>query len=149
MSVDHSVQLVPQSQAMSCWAASTAMMIGFRDSQSYPEEAVLEQFREFGANGADEAECQQLAYRLGFNVLPNQCATPEAWEEMLGRGPIMVGSPTHVIVVAGISGDGTPEGTQFHILDPARGDSWGAFMDVESQYELNPAAGYDTNLFQW
>ncbi|MDX6233921.1 MAG: hypothetical protein QOH68_2998, partial [Nocardioidaceae bacterium] len=28
MAVDHSVQLVPQTQAMSCWAASTAMMLG-------------------------------------------------------------------------------------------------------------------------
>ena len=31
----------------------------------------------------------------------------------------------------------------------ATGDSWGSNMNVEQQYELNPASGYDTNLFQW
>lgn len=149
MSIDHQVELVPQTQAMSCWAASTAMMLGYRNNQSYPEAAVLEQFREFGTNGADEGECQRLAYTLGFNVLPNQCATPDGWEQMLARGPIMVGTPTHVFVMAGIYGDSTHEGSQFHILDPARGDMWAQYVDVESQYELNPEHGYDTNLFQW
>jgi ABC-type bacteriocin/lantibiotic exporter with double-glycine peptidase domain len=149
MSVDHSVQYVPQTQQMSCWAASTAMMLGWRNNQSYPESAVLEQFREFGVDGANDSECEQLARTLGMNIMVNQCAMPEEWERQLGPGPIMVGSPTHVIVVAGITGDGTPEGSSFHVLDPARGDSWVPFMDVESQYELNPSAGYENNLFQW
>jgi ABC-type bacteriocin/lantibiotic exporter with double-glycine peptidase domain len=149
MSVDHSVELVMQTQQMSCWAASTAMMLGYKNNQSYPESAVLQQFAEFGADGADEGECKQLAFRLGFNVLPNQCSTPEGWEQLLGGGPIMVGTPSHVFVLAGIYGDGTDAGTQFHVLDPARGDIWPYYADVESQYELNPAAGYDTNLFQW
>ena len=149
MAIDHEVYWQPQSQNMSCWAASTAMMIGYRDQVSYPESEVLKQFADFGVDGADDSECAQLAYQLGFTILPNQCALPEAWEQMLQRGPIMVGSPTHVIVVAGISGDGTPEGSHFHVLDPARGDFWGPYMDVETQYELNPDAGYENNLFQW
>jgi ABC-type bacteriocin/lantibiotic exporter with double-glycine peptidase domain len=149
MTVDHSVQYQQQTQAMSCWAASTAMMLGWKNNQSYPESAVLEQFRSFGVDGADDAECEQLARTLGMTILTNQCAMPEEWERQLSSGPIMVGSPTHVIVVAGITGDGTPDGSQFHVLDPARGDSWRGFMEVESAYELNPSAGYNNNLFQW
>ena len=91
MSSDYFIEHVPQTQQMSCWAASTAMMLGYRDGQSYPESAVLEQFRDFGVDGADENECQQLAFRLGFNVVTNACRTALGWAELLDHGPVMVG----------------------------------------------------------
>ena len=56
MGSDYFVEHVPQTQQMSCWAASTAMMLGYKNNQSYPESAVLQQFRDFGADGADEGE---------------------------------------------------------------------------------------------
>jgi ABC-type bacteriocin/lantibiotic exporter with double-glycine peptidase domain len=150
MGSDYSVQHVPQTQAMSCWAASTAMMIGYRDNQSYPESAVLQQFKDFGADGADEGECQQLAYRLGFTIVQNACRNAQGWAQMLERGPVMVGSPTHVIVIAGISGEDDDSHAQLKILDPAAsGEQWGGYQAIEQQYELNPDAGYDSNLFQW
>lgn len=150
MGSDYSVQHVPQTQAMSCWAASTAMMLGYRNNQSYPESEVLQQFKDFGADGADEGECQQLAYRLGFNIVQNACRNAQGWAQMLERGPVMVGSPTHVIVIAGINGEDDDSHAQLKILDPAAsGEQWGGYQAIEQQYELNPDAGYDSNLFQW
>lgn len=125
------------------------MMLGYKNNQSYPESAVLEQFRDFGADGADEGECQQLAYRLGFNVVANACRNAKGWAQMLERGPVMVGSPTHVIVIGGIENEDDDGNARLKILDPARGEYWGGYREVEQQYELNPDSGYDTNLFQW
>jgi ABC-type bacteriocin/lantibiotic exporter with double-glycine peptidase domain len=150
MSTEYSVEFVPQTQAMSCWAASTAMMLGYRNNQSYPESAVLAQFKEFGADGADEGECQQLAYRLGFNIVVNACRNAQGWAQMLERGPVMVGSPTHVIVIAGVNNEDDDSQAQLKILDPAStGEQWGGYQAIEQQYELNPDSGYDSNLFQW
>jgi len=150
MSSDYPVQHVPQTQAMSCWAASTAMMLGYRNNQSYPEAAVLQQFRDFGTDGADENESQQLAYRLGFNVVENACRNAQGWADMLSHGPVMVGSPTHVIVIAGVDGEADDSQARLKILDPAQtGEYWGGYQAIEQQYELNPDAGFNTNLFQW
>jgi len=147
MSVDHYVHYLPQSQQMSCWAASTAMMLGWRKNQCYSEETVLEEFRAFGTDGADEDECRKLAITLGMEVLPEACRTPEGWEQVLTRGPVMVGIPGHFIVVAGIQGDGQAATTQMHVLDPARGESWWSYDQVEQQYELDADFGYDLLQF--
>jgi ABC-type bacteriocin/lantibiotic exporter with double-glycine peptidase domain len=150
MSADYFVSHVPQTQQMSCWAASTAMMIGYRDNQCYPEEAVLQQFAEFGIDGADNEECKKLASVLGLNVLPDQCSTAAAWDQMLQNGPIMVGTPTHVIVVAGVSGEDVDDTAQLKVHDPAQdGEYWGAYQAIEQGYETNPEHGYTVNLFQW
>lgn len=150
MSSDYFVEHIHQTQAMSCWAASTAMMLGYKNNQSYPESAVLQQFRDFGVDGADEGECQQLAYRLGFTVVENACRNAQGWAQVLDHGPVMVGSPTHVIVVAGVSGEDDDATARLKILDPAsNGEYWGGYQEIEQQYELNPDAGYNTNLFQW
>ena len=53
--IDHPVQYVAQSQQMSCWAASAAMMMGKSEAE------ILEQFKDFGDDGADEPECRTLA----------------------------------------------------------------------------------------
>lgn len=149
MGQDHFVPHVQQSQAMSCWAASTAMMLGYHRNQSYPEAEVLREFADFGIDGADNEECKQLASRLGIHVLPDQCNSPMAWDQMLARGPIMVGSPTHVIVIAGIR-DEESEHAHLKVHDPAQSaEYWGAYQDTERGYEMNPDAGYTVNLFQW
>jgi len=94
--LDHPVTYVHQSQPMSCWAASAAMMMGTTEAE------ILEQFAEFGDDGADEPECQALAQRLNMNILPEACRTADGWWQILGRGPVMVGIPDHFIVVGGI-----------------------------------------------
>ena len=150
MGSDYFVQHVPQTQQMSCWAASTAMMIGYHENQSYPESAVLERFRQFGVDGADNEECKTLANQVGLTVLSDACRNAQGWAEVLQRGPVMVGTPNHVLVVAGINGEDDDSSAQLKIVDPAEsGEYWGGYQDIEQQYELNPDAGYTVNLFQW
>jgi ABC-type bacteriocin/lantibiotic exporter with double-glycine peptidase domain len=144
MAVDYDVPYMAQSQQMSCWAAATAMMIGWRNNQCYSEQAVLDYFKEFGTDGMDADECKKLATSVGMNILAEMCRTPEGWENELQKGPVMVGIPGHWIVLAGISGDGTIEGTTMHILDPARGDSTVPYSKLESDYEMAPDFTCDT-----
>ena len=141
MTVDHTVHHVPQSQRMSCWAACTAMVIGWSRSQSYPEDAVLAEFPEF-IDGIDEEQGRELARRAGLTYIGEATYTPEGWEQILLRGPAIVDVPEHIIVVAGIAGDGTYEGSQVHVHDPARGERWVAF----DNFSLAVGGGSDFDL---
>jgi ABC-type bacteriocin/lantibiotic exporter with double-glycine peptidase domain len=134
--LEHPVTYVAQSKAMSCWAASAAMMM------NTTEAAILEQFAEFGDDGAQEPECRELASRLQMNILPEACRNADGWWQILGRGPVMVGIPDHFIVVAGIYTDDAGN-SQVHVYDPARGDYWSMLETVENGYEADWEFSYD------
>jgi ABC-type bacteriocin/lantibiotic exporter with double-glycine peptidase domain len=133
--LDHAVHYVAQSQPMSCWAASAAMMMGTSEAD------ILAQF-DFGDDGADEPECQKLAEKLGLNILNEICRTADGWWQILGRGPVMVGIPSHFIVVGGIYTDESGN-SQVHVYDPASGDYWSTLETVESGYEADWDFSYD------
>jgi ABC-type bacteriocin/lantibiotic exporter with double-glycine peptidase domain len=132
----HTVAHVPQSQTMSCWAASSAMLLGWRDSVCYTDETILEQFPQFGTDGQDEGECRVMVKDLGMFEHPEVCRTAEAWIQVLERGPVMVAIPGHWIVVAGIEGDET-NGYQMYVLDPGASEGWWTYEQVEQAYELD------------
>lgn len=133
---DESVSLVTQSTNNTCWAASAAMLLGTS------EEDVVSRVGNAGGDGADEPEMNTIAGQLGLNMPGGQCMGPDGWHQMLeSRGPIMVGIPGHYIVIAGISSDGSIENTQFHVYDPARGEFWMHFEQVNSAYEIDADAG--------
>jgi hypothetical protein len=43
-------------------------------------------------------------------------------------------------VVASIRGDGTAAGTEAYVLDPARGEAWMPYTNLEQLYEADPAS---------
>jgi hypothetical protein len=121
------------------------MVMSWSTGQSHSEDEILDQFRQFGTDGMDAGECLQLAQQLGMSVLPEMCRTPQAWDDALQRGPIMVGIPGHWIVLAGIGGDMTADATTVHILDPARGEFPSVpYTTLEEQYEMGPDFTCDT-----
>jgi hypothetical protein len=48
--------------------------------------------------------------------------------------------PGHYIVVSAMRGDGTPDGTQAYVLDPAASEGWEPFTRLEALYEADPAS---------
>jgi hypothetical protein len=48
--------------------------------------------------------------------------------------------PGHYIVVASIRGDGTAAGTEAYVLDPARGEAWMPYINLQQLYEADPAS---------
>lgn len=133
---DEPLSIVMQDTEHTCWAACCAMLLGSS------EEDVIEQVGDAGADGADEPEMNVIASKLGLNMPGGRCQGPDGWHEMMtNSGPIMVGIPQHYIVLAGIQSDGNVDNTHFHVYDPAVGESWMEFNDVNNAYEIDADAG--------
>ena len=134
----HSVNHQAQTQQMSCWAASAAMMTGKTEAE------ILEQFKDFGADGADEPECQRLAGDLSLTIVPEACRAGEGWWQLLGRGPVMVGIPGHFIVVSGIDYNEESQAYYLYVNDPGNASpDWRVLETVENGYEADWEFSYD------
>ena len=134
--IDWPLNYISQSQQMSCWAASAAMLTGRTEAD------ILADFSDFGSDGADEPECQALAQRLNLRIMPEACRNTDGWVQLLEGGPVMVGIPGHFIVVSGIYVDDDGN-AQVHVLDPAASDHWSVLETVESGYEADWEFSYD------
>jgi hypothetical protein len=141
VSESNTVSWVGQSAEFSCWAAAAAMMLGWRDRVCYASDAdIRARYADMGGDGTDPEEDVRLALGQGMAIEAAACRTPDAWAELLRRGPVMTTIPGHYILVSAISGDGTPEGTQAYVFDPARGEWWVPFSQLEQLYEEDPAS---------
>lgn len=106
------------------------------------EDDVVSRVGDAGGDGADGPEMNTIARELGLNMPGGVCMGPDGWYQMLSNsGPVMVGIPGHYIVITGISSDTTIEGTQLHVYDPARGEFWAPYADVEHSYEIDANSG--------
>jgi len=133
----YEVELVPQTTEVSCWAAATAMSIGWRDmvvlnpqeiadgvgywaqynNQNYRVDRILD------ANDLNMFEAWNLVPDTRFSFSLNDIA-----ELLWDFGPLWVASDEtllgdsthygHIRVICGIQGDGTPAGTLLFINDP-------------------------------
>ena len=141
MDVSNTVSWVGQSAEYSCWAAAGTMMLGWRDNVCYANDAdIRAAYHDMGGDGTDPDEDVRLALGQGMQVEGAACRTPEGWAELLQRGPVMTTIPGHYIVVTAISGDSTADGTSVYVLDPAAGESWWTYADLERLYEADPAS---------
>ena len=134
--VQYDVPLLGQQTGMSCWAASAAMVVAFRDQVSVdPLEIAMAGnptpasqvggYWEKYADGIDfsTATTDKLFSVWGLTSEPAQSLTIDGLRDMLLQyGPLWTGVANgvgaHVRVITGIVGDGTPEGTAVLINDP-------------------------------
>jgi len=123
----YEVQLIPQPDKKSCWAASMAMLVGYRRAVSItPESLAQEAGRSLRTSyGWDMLETVKNYFGFQEISLPSNASlypSPEQWQNWLkAYGPLWVttvGAPSHAIIVTGLSGDLTPNGTTISILNP-------------------------------
>ena len=116
----YNVPLIAQSTSMSCWAASMAMILGWRNSQSVSQLAVAmnmggPSYMPSFANGLNPND-RYILERNGFTLDDPMCYSAALIESMLeSYGPLWVASavPTaHIRVVTGLD-----KGV-LHINDP-------------------------------
>jgi N-acetylmuramoyl-L-alanine amidase len=120
----HEVPLVPQVTGMSCWAAGAAMLIGWRDSISVNPEEVARaagRWQEY-RDGLEPSDVEAFAarWRLRSQRLGTLTA-PVIHALLTANGPLWVGEASpglHVVVIAGMVGDGSDDGTELRIVDP-------------------------------
>lgn len=120
----HEVPLVHQLTGMSCWAAAAAMLVGWRDCVPIDPEQVARGAGRWQAyrDGLTPEDVYTLAHAWSLVVEPPRRYNVGDLRELLEQfGPLWVGEASpglHVVVIAGMSGDGTPEGTRLRIADP-------------------------------
>lgn len=120
----HEVPLVQQLTGMSCWAAAAAMVVGWRDCIDIDAEEVARGAGRWHSyrDGLEPHDVAAFARAWGLEVArPTQLSVPVIRDLLDRCGPIWVGEASpglHVVVVAGMHGDGSPDGTLVRIADP-------------------------------
>lgn len=122
------VEVIGQPDYTTCWATAAAMVVGWRDRVCIDVGAIQQMF---GANtglatnaGLSPNDRQKLADALGLVAEPPQSYTVDGFRGVLENyGPAWVGIRTddgwnHAVVVTGIYGDGSQDGTYVRIHDP-------------------------------
>lgn len=109
----HDVPLFPQTTGMSCWAASIAMILGWKNQQCIADVTIAANYG--GASylpsmqsGLDPND-RYILERNGFELDAPKCYTLDLVKQLIdGRGPLWVASAApapHIRVVRGYGGD--------------------------------------------
>ena len=129
----HNVQLIPQHTPSTCWSAALAMLLGVQASMLPGIARMDKQGGLFNDSELSKPEnTKKFADSYGLTLLHAQSWMPDGLANMLRtHGPLMMnllwnapkymagkGSPGHMLIIAGIRGDGSPEGTTLRIQDP-------------------------------
>jgi hypothetical protein len=137
--VPGTVPQVRQPKSMDCWATVTTMLVSWKQQSSTSIENVISAigpvYRDmFDRNtGLPTSETAAFFVAAGLQSEPAMNYTLEGWEGLLRRyGPLWVttderSGPSfslHARVMVGIEGDGTPEATTIHFIDPADGQAY-------------------------
>ncbi|WP_160714205.1 glycoside hydrolase family protein [Chitinophaga solisilvae] len=159
--VPGTVNPLRQPSGLVCWATVATMMISWRDQRSTPIETVigsigatwLEKFRNNRTLMAAEKESFLRAAGMDFEY--PQSLTIQGWERLLRNyGPIWVTTAEgtdarfgiHARIMTAIRGDGTPDGTQLTIVDPARGTVYQErFSEFLTKFEREVRVSDDWN----
>jgi uncharacterized protein YycO len=138
--VDYAVpgpfDVMAQPNAKGCWATVFTMMYGWKVQQSMPIEAAL---ANVGQKWVDHfkagewllpADKNTFLAEAGLVAEPPMSFSIEGWEHLLrDYGPVWVTTDEdpgprfsiHARIITAIRGDGTPDGTRLHLIDPAGG----------------------------
>jgi len=132
----YNVPLIAQVDTMSCWAASIAMILGWRNGQSVSQTAVglniggpsyMPNFKT-GLNPND----RYILERNGFTLDAPQCYSPELIESMLQyNGPLWVATAVpfaHIRVVTGLHNG------VIHVNDPLPVNRGATYVRSFSQF---------------
>ena len=145
------VPLVPQRTGMSCWAAAAAMIVGWRDASVVDPEQIAHAAQRWDAyeDGLEPEDVPALARRWNLHLERSGRYSLRDFRMLLERfGPLWVGEASpglHSVVLTGMRGDGTPDGTMVYVADPwplGRGERYQvSFRDFMRNFEA--AAGVD------
>lgn len=145
--ITYDVQLIPQPNKLACWAASMAMVVGYKQQISINPEILANEVGMSLRMSYGWDLLQNVRDHYGFksviDVPENTCVyyEPSQWRQWLeSYGPlwftfIWASGGSHALVLKGISGDFTPEGTTMEIQNP-----WDINTSFDSDaVDFNPA----------
>lgn len=127
------VPLVPQLTGMSCWAAAAAMLVGWRERIAVDAREVARGAGHWRAfkDGLMPEDVGELARAWQLTITDAEVFDAERLYELLCEfGPLWLGEASpglHAIVVTGLYGDGSADGSFVRVNDPwpiARGERY-------------------------
>lgn len=122
--IQYEVELVPQQTGVSCWAASAAMIVGWRDMVCIDPSEIARGVGYWSQYYNDRlpADDTRMFGYWGLTLESPQSYTVEGFARLVSYGPLWVATDLngggHAVVVAGLRGDGTPDRTMVKIYDP-------------------------------
>jgi hypothetical protein len=169
MTVDYSVPgIVPEIQQGTlnrCWAACTTMLVSWKENASYSIDTVIGRY---GSPWIDYfnndqvlpfAEVGQYFSAVGLKAEIPMNYNLNGWLNLLTNyGPLMVGldfdapndNLAHLVVLTGVKGDETPNGTDFYFVEPGAGrlihESWQIFAE---RYEASDPMQAPFQVAHW
>ena len=162
--MSNTVELIAQDKSNACWIASSSMMETWKTGIHFSLTDTLTILDGSGTSftniydnngGLAFTDIQKITSILDLTSLPPACYTIEYLTSILDFSPLMAvimfsssSMVAHMIVITGISGDGTPEGTVLSINDPLplnNGNTYTiAFNDFINKFEQ--VVAYENNL---
>ena len=162
--MSNTVELIAQDKSNACWLASSSMMETWKTGSHFSLTDTLKILDSSGTSftniydnngGLAFAENQKITSTLGLTSLPPASYAIEYLTSILDSSPLMAvimfsssSMIAHIIVITGISGDGTPEGTSLSINDPLplnNGNTYTiAFNDFLNKFEQ--VVAYENNF---
>ncbi|MHB8689640.1 MAG: papain-like cysteine protease family protein [Solirubrobacteraceae bacterium] len=153
-----------QPSPLTCWATVIAMMTSWRRQQSIaPHDAIAPAGQEFltklaAGQGLDVESAGRLYQALGLVAIQSLNPSVDGWDQYLrlyGPQYVDIGYPNnnvnvHAVIVTGISGDGTADGTTITYIDPVPGAVVNRkFRDFLTQYEAPGAVSWPYVITHW
>ncbi len=144
---------IRQPKTNACWAAALTMLYSFKNNMSISIEDLIKQYNHsaynytkiFNDNNGISSSAEEKLYQLAkLTVLKQQNPQISLWHSLLKNyGPLSVTvdaepplGTTHALVLNGIEGDLTPNGTIILYIDPADGKQHSIkFPDFLNLYE--------------
>jgi hypothetical protein len=149
ISIEYQVELISQPTDVSCWAAGLAMVVSFRDQASYTAEQIALRANMDINKGYGWNDIRSAVSTWQLNEEGPMSAMPSYWAGLLQTsGPIWVvevGNPgAHAVVLIGMHGDNTPEGTSVTLNNPWPPNQGKTeektFLDFDAEFGLGAKA---------
>jgi hypothetical protein len=150
--VVYQVAGMSQPAAHACWATSFAVVINYRDGSNLTPADVS------NAVGVDISAVESwsdvtdAASHFHLQESASACMDVSGWAQLLAtNGPlwICVHNGSHAVVLNGVHGDGTPEGTTFYITDPWSGSTTTDVNGLAAMFEAIDARQPGDGLIIW
>ena len=141
------IPVMAQPSTMTCWATAAAVLLSWQNQASYsPEQAAAmagsNYSQKFRSNqGLNSNEASRFLSAVGLRKQPLQGYTIRKFTALLqSKGPLLTTTRElaglHARIVIGIYGDGTPNGTNLKVIDPAGGRQYTErFSDFMRKYD--------------
>lgn len=158
------VELIAQDKSNACWLASSSMMETWKTGKHFSLTDTLKILDSSGTSftniydnngGLAFSENQTITSILGLTSLPPASYAIEYLTSILDSSPLMAvimfsssSMIAHIIVITGISGDGTPEGTSLSINDPLPLNSGNTYTIGFNDFlnEFEQVVAYENNF---